>query len=418
MRTYGRQKYLDRLVSAMGTDQVKIVTGLRRSGKTYLLFNLFKSYLLNNGYTPDQIVEMSFDTFENVSYRDPNAFFPWVKDQIGDKETCFVLLDEVQLLGSFVEVLNSLIRMPGVDVYVTGSNAKLLSQDIVTEFRGRGQEIHMRPLSFLEFYEGSVLDKRDAYEEYVTYGGLPAVALCNSDEDKIDYLKNLFSETYVSDLIEHNGIRDPTGLEELIDVLCSNIGCLTNASKISNTFKSNRVDSMSPATVSRYIDHITGSFLFEKASRYDIKGRKNIGASAKYYATDLGLRNVRLSFRQIEETHLMENALYNELRGRGWGVDVGVVPVRETDEDGKQVRKQLECDFVCNKGSRRIYIQSAHALPDEEKWKQEQASLVNIDDSFKKVIVTKEGRKPFYNNQGILVMNVFDFMLDERSLEF
>ena len=402
----------------MGSDQVKIVTGLRRSGKTYLLFNLFKSYLLNNGYTPDQIIEMSFDTFENIPYRDPNVFFPWVKEQIGDRGSCFVLLDEVQLLGSFVEVLNSLIRTPGVDVYVTGSNAKLLSQDVITEFRGRGQEIRMRPLSFSEFYEGCDLDKRDAYEEYTTYGGLPAVALCNSDEDKIEYLTNLFSETYIRDLIERNDVKDPTGLEELVDVLCSNISCLTNANKISNTFKSNQVDGMSPATVSRYIEHVCNSFLFEKALRYDIKGRKTIGASAKYYATDLGLRNARLNFRQVEETHLMENALYNELRGRGWGVDVGVVPVREASENGKMARKQLECDFVCNKGSRRIYIQSAYALPDEEKWKQEQASLANIDDSFKKVIVTKEGRKPFYNDRGILVMNVFDFMLNERSLEF
>ncbi len=418
MRFFSRKKYLESLISAMGSDQVKVITGLRRSGKTYLLSNLFKSHLLNNGFTRSQIIEMSFDTFENIPYRDPNVFFPWVKKQIEGNETCIVLLDEVQLLGSFVEVLNSLIRMPGVDVYVTGSNAKLLSRDIITEFRGRGQEIHMRPLSFSEFCEASDLDKRDAYEEYITYGGLPAVALRNSDEEKIDYLKNLFSETYVRDLIEHNGIRDPTGLEELVDILCSNISCLTNANKISNTFKSNQVEKMSPATVSRYIEHVTDSFLFEKASRYDIKGRKAIGASAKYYATDLGLRNVRLNFRQVEETHLMENALYNELRGRGWGVDVGVVPIRETDKDGKLVRKQLECDFVCNKGSRRVYIQSAYALPDEEKWKQEQASLINIDDSFKKVIVTKEGRKPFYNDQGILVMNVFDFMLDERSLEF
>lgn len=417
---FQRARYLDKLIASMGTDQVKVVTGVRRCGKSYLLGTLFKRYLMQEQHvSPDHIIEMDFDGFASAKYRDPNAFTSFIAENVTDtKKRYFVLLDEVQLLGSFVEVLNDLIRKSNVDVFVTGSNAHLLSKDIATEFRGRGEEIPLRPLSFSEFMECYDGDKREGYEEYALFGGLPAVVLRKEEPRKIEYLKSLYQETYINDILERNNIKHPGDLEDVIDVLSSAIGSITNPTKIANTFASGKQTPVSRSTVERYIELLEDSFLFEEARRYDIKGRKYIGAGVKYYATDTGLRNARLNFRQVEPTHLMENIIYNELRARGYGVDVGVVPAQRKSADGKQERVAYECDFVANLGSRRYYIQSAYALPTEEKIAQEQASLLKINDSFKKIVVVKDSVKPYYNDKGILTMNLYDFLLDARSLEF
>lgn len=416
---YSRKRYLDRLIASMGTDQIKIVTGVRRCGKSYLLGTLFKRHLLEErSVPPSHIVETSFDGFSDAKYRDPQTFLSYIKSRITDRGEYFLLLDEVQLLGSFVEVLNDLIRMDNVDVFVTGSNARLLSKDVVTEFRGRGEEIPMRPLSFSEFMECYQGDRRDGYEEYALYGGLPAVTQRNDDQSKIEYLKSIYEETYLRDILERDDVRSPDDLEDVVNVLSSNIGALTNPTKIANTFASEKRSKVSRDTVERYIGLLEDSFLFETARRYDIKGRRYIGADVKYYAVDPGLRNARLNFRQVEGAHLMENIVYNELRGRGYSVDVGVVPAQRTDADGMRRRVAYECDFVCNLGSRRYYIQSAYALPTREKLDQEQASLLRIGDSFKKVIVTRDGTRPHYNDDGVLIMNLYDFLLDPRSLDY
>lgn len=413
-----RPAYLSKLISKMGSGQAKVVTGVRRCGKSYLVFVLFKEYLLSQGVSPDHIIEMAFDTYESKPYRDPAVFYPYLKERLQSDGTYYVLLDEVQLLDDFVDILNSLLRMGNVDVYVTGSNAHLLSRDVVTEFRGRGDEVQLFPLSFSEFMEVYEGDVRDGYTEYSTYGGLPAVLSCSTGEDKADYLQNLFREIYLSDIVERNGIRDDANLGEVVDVLASSIGSLTNPLKISNTFKTEKHLQMSPQTVERYIAYLEDSFLVERAQRYDVKGRRYIGTPSKYYFSDLGLRNARLSFRQSEETHLMENVMYNELRSRGFSVDVGVVPASVKGADGRYHRTQLEVDFVCNKGSRRYYIQSAYALPTDEKAEQEQASLMSIDDSFRKIIVTKEGTEPRYNERGVLMLNLYDFLLDPESMNY
>ncbi len=416
---YSRERYLTRLIASMGTDQVKVVTGVRRCGKSYLLGTLFRRYLVHEeGVRADHIISVEFDGFLGARYRDPATFMDYVLGQVAGDGQYYLILDEVQLLGSFVEVLNDLIRMKNVDVYVTGSNARLLSRDVVTEFRGRAEEILLRPLSFSEFMKGYEGDKRDAYEEYALYGGLPPVALRNDERGKADYLRDVYRETYIRDILDRNDIRSPGDLEDLVDVLSSNIGSVTNPTKIANTFASAHRDGISRVTVERYITFLEDSFLFETAQRYDIKGRKYIGAGVKYYAIDPGLRNARLNFRQVEGAHIMENVIYNELRARGYGVDVGVVSSQRRGADGKQQRVSYECDFVCNMGSRRCYIQSAYALPTREKVEQEQASLLRIPDSFKKVIVVKDGVRPHYNDEGILVLNLYDFLLDERSLEF
>lgn len=415
---YQRKQYLNRLVSSMGTDQVKVVTGVRRCGKSYLLGTLFKRFLIEERGTPsDHVVEVSFDGFINAKYRDPNAFLDFIGQSITDDGQYFLLLDEVQLLGSFAEVLNDLIRMKNVDVFVTGSNAKFLSRDVVTEFRGRGEEIPMRPLSFSEFMECYEGDKREAYEEYALYGGLPAVTQREGDQRKADYLSGIYQETYIRDILDREDIRNPGDFEDVVDVLSSNIGTLTNPNKIANTFASEKQSKISHATVERYIGLLEDSFLFEAARRYDVKGRKYIGANVKYYAVDQGLRNARLNFRQVEETHIMENIIYNELRCRGYNVDVGVVSAQKRNSEGKAERVNYECDFVCNMGSRRCYVQSAYAMPTREKEKQEQASLLRIGDSFKKIIIVKDGAKTHYNDNGFLIMNLYDFLLDDRSLE-
>ncbi len=412
-----RDIYLNKLISKKHNGLIKVVTGMRRCGKSYLLFNLFKEYLVNEGVNENHIIEIAFDSFENRKYRDPEVLFPYLMEKIADNEMYYVLLDEVQMLDDFESVLNSLGRKKNVDVYVTGSNAKFLSKDIITEFRGRGDEVHMYPLTYSEFmsvYDG---DKQEGWRDYVLFGGIPLVLGFETADQKSDFLKSLFEETYISDITGRNNIRNKAELEELLNILSSAIGTLTNPSKLSATFKSVKNKSISKDTIIKYIDYLKDSFLIDSAIRYDIKGKKYINTPSKYYFTDLGLRNARLNFRQVEETHAMENIIFNELKVRGYNVDVGVVVMNEVDKNGKKIRKQLEVDFVCNKGSKRFYIQSAYALPDKEKMEQEQRSLVNTGDGFKKIIITKDAVAPLYNDEGILVMSVYDFLLNPDSME-
>ena len=413
----GRDVYLNKLIWKRHNGLIKVVTGMRRCGKSYLLFNLFKEYLVNEGVAENHIIEIAFDSFENKRYRDPEVLFPYIMEKMSDERMYYVLLDEVQMLDDFESVLNSLGRKQNVDVYVTGSNAKFLSKDIITEFRGRGDEVHMYPLTFGEFmsvYDG---DKQEGWRDYVLFGGIPLVLGFETADQKSDFLKSLFEETYISDITGRNNIRNKAELEELLNILSSAIGSLTNPSKLSATFKSVKNKSISKDTIIKYIDYLRDSFLIDSAIRYDIKGKKYINTPSKYYFTDLGLRNARLNFRQVEETHVMENIIFNELKVRGYNVDVGVVVMNEVDKNGKKIRKQLEVDFVCNKGSKRFYIQSAYALPDKEKMEQEQRSLVNTGDGFKKIIITKDAVAPLYNEEGILVMSVYDFLLNPDSME-
>ena len=412
-----RDIYLNKLISKKHNGLIKVVTGMRRCGKSYLLFNLFKEYLVNEGVNENHIIEIAFDSFENRKYRDPEVLFPYLMEKIADNEMYYVLLDEVQMLDDFESVLNSLGRKKNVDVYVTGSNAKFLSKDIITEFRGRGDEVHMYPLTYSEFMSVYDSDKQEGWRDYVLFGGIPLVLGFETADQKSDFLKSLFEETYISDITGRNNIRNKAELEELLNILSSAIGTLTNPSKLSATFKSVKNKSISKDTIIKYIDYLKDSFLIDSAIRYDIKGKKYINTPSKYYFTDLGLRNARLNFRQVEETHAMENIIFNELKVRGYNVDVGVVVMNEVDKNGKKIRKQLEVDFVCNKGSKRFYIQSAYALPDKEKMEQEQRSLVNTGDGFKKIIITKDAVAPLYNDEGILVMSVYDFLLNPDSME-
>ena len=412
-----RDTYLNKLISKRHNGLIKVITGVRRCGKSYLLFDLFREYLRKSQIPDDHIIEMAFDAYENKKYRDPEIFFPYLAERINDQDQYYVLLDEVQLLGDFESILNSLVRRKNVDVYVTGSNAKFLSKDIITEFRGRGDEVHMYPLTFAEFmsvYEG---EKADGWRDYVLYGGIPLVLTFTTPDQKGDFLKSLLEETYISDIIGRNNVRNKAELEELLNILSSSIGSLTNPSKLSATFKSVKHTTISKVTIKRYIDYLEDAFLIDSAIRYDIKGKKYIDTPSKYYFTDLGLRNARLNYRQVEETHAMENIIFNELKVRGYNVDVGVVVMNETDPAGKKIRKQLEIDFVCNKGSKRYYIQSAFAMQDEKKMQQEQRSLVNTGDGFKKIIITKDAIAPLYNEQGVLVMSVFDFLLNPDSMD-
>ncbi len=412
-----RNIYLNKLISKKQNGLIKVITGVRRCGKSYLLFQLFKDYLVKQNVPEDHIIELAFDAFESKRYRDPEVFFPYLMEQIRDNEMYYVLLDEVQLLGDFESVLNSLIRRKNIDVYVTGSNAKFLSKDVITEFRGRGDEVHMYPLTFAEYMNAYSGDRTSAWRDYVIYGGLPLIFSFETPEQKGDFLKALFEETYITDIIGRTNIRNKAELEELLNILSSGIGSLTNPRKLSATFKSVKNKTISPNTIKRYIDSLCDSFLIDSALRYDIKGKKYIDTPSKYYFTDLGLRNARLNFRQVEESHAMENIIFNELKVRGFNVDVGVVVANEVDKTGKKIRKQLEIDFVCNKGSKRYYIQSAFALPDEKKAFQEQRPLINTGDGFKKIIITKDALAPLYNENGILVMNVFDFLLNQNSLD-
>ncbi len=411
-----RDHYLDILISKKHNGLIKVITGMRRCGKSYLLFTLFKEHLLSCGVDGAHIIEIAFDAFENKKFRDPDILFPYLQEQIKDDGMYYVLLDEVQLLGEFEAVLNSLVRRGNVDVYVTGSNARFLSKDVITEFRGRGDEVHMYPLSFREFmsvYEGT---KQDGWNEYMLYGGIPLVLGFSTAEQKISFLKSLFTETYISDIVGRHHIRNRAELEEILNILASAIGSLTNPEKLSATFQSVKKKKISYTTIKRYMDYLCDSFLIDSAIRYDIKGRKYIDTPMKYYFTDMGLRNARLNFRQIEETHSMENIIFNELKMRGFNVDVGVVTQHVTNEKGDSIRKQLEIDFVCNKGSKRYYIQSAYAIPDQAKMEQEQRSLMLTGDFFKRLIITKDTPAPYYNESGMLIMNIYDFLLDENSL--
>lgn len=413
-----RNRYLNMLISKKHNGLIKVITGMRRCGKSYLLFTLFKEHLLSDGIDEDHIIEIAFDAFENKKYRDPDVLYPYLKEQIKDDAMYYVLLDEVQLLGEFESILNSLIRMKNVDVYVTGSNARFLSKDVITEFRGRGDEVHMYPLSFAEFMSVYPGTKQDGWNEYMLYGGIPLVLEFTTPDQKIAFLKSLFEETYISDIVGRHNIRNKAELEELLNILSSAIGSLTNPQKLSATFQTVKKKKISNSTIKRYIDYLCDSFLIDSAIRYDVKGKKYIDTPVKYYFTDMGLRNARLNFRQIEETHSMENIIFNELKMRGFNVDVGVIMQYETNEKGTNIRKQLEIDFVCNQGSKRYYIQSAYAIPDQAKMEQEQRSLMLTGDFFKRMIITKDTPAPYYNESGVLIMNVYDFLLNENSLDF
>ncbi len=408
-----RKKYMQQLVQSKHNGLVKIITGIRRCGKSFLLFNLFKSQLEKEGIDKEHIIEMAFDDFANREYRDPEKFYQYVKAQIKDGRMYYVLLDEVQMMDQFEDVLNGLLHIPNVDVYVTGSNAKFLSKDIITEFRGRGYQIHVSPLSFSEFMTTYNDSKEDGWIEYLQYGGLPPVVLQPNDEEKIKFLKDLWQETYLIDIFNRNHIKNNAELEELLCMLASGIGGLINPQKLSNTFKTNKNVSISPATLKSYISYCSDAFLIEEANRYDVKGRKYIGTPMKYYFADLGLRNALLNFRQVEKTHLMENAIYSELRRQGFNVDVGVVTVNGKDENGSSYRKQLEVDFVCNKGSRRCYIQSALSLPSQEKIDQETNSLRRLDDGFERIVIVGDHMSCNHDDNGILFMSIYDFMTKE-----
>ena len=412
-----RDRYLDTLISKEHNGLIKVITGMRRCGKSYLLFTLFKKHLLSEGVDEDHIIEIAFDAFENKKYRNPDVLYPYLKEQIKDDAMYYVLLDEVQMLSEFESILNSLIRMKNVDVYVTGSNARFLSKDVITEFRGRGDEVHMYPLSFAEFmsvYQGT---KQDGWNEYMLYGGIPLVLEFATPNQKIAFLKSLFEETYISDIVGRHNIRNKAELEELLNILSSAIGSLTNPEKLSATFQTVKKKKISNSTIKRYIDYLCDSFLIDNAIRYDVKGKKYIDTPVKYYFTDMGLRNARLNFRQIEETHSMENIIFNELKMRGFNVDVGVIVQYDTNDKGNSIRKQLEIDFVCNQGSKRYYIQSAYAIPNQAKMEQEQRSLMLTGDFFKRFIITKDTPAPYYNESGVLIMSVYDFLLNENSLD-
>lgn len=424
-----RDRYLNRLISKKNNGLIKVITGIRRSGKSYLLFNLYYDYLISTGVAEDNIITIPLDDVDYEEYCEPHVLYDYIKSRIIDKsQQYYVFIDEAQYAITKDEmkdadtpirlygVLNSLLRRKNVDIYVTGSNSKFLSSDIMTEFRGRGDEIHVSPLAFSEFYPASGKDKADAWQEYLYYGGLPHILSEPDDEAKTKYLERLNKEIYLRDLGERYDLRDENGMESLMKVIASTVGSLSNAQKISDTFKSSGDKSISMPTISRYLKYLQESFLIQKAERYDIKGRKYISTPAKYYYTDLGLRNALLNFRQFEETHLMENAIYNELVYRGYSVDVGVVEIR-TSDNGKMLKKQLEVDFVVNQASKRFYIQSAFALPNQEKIEQEQASLIKIQDSFKKIIIVGGNSPVWRNESGITFMGIYDFLLNENSLD-
>ena len=428
-----RDYYLNKLIRKMDNGFIKVITGIRRSGKSYLLNNIFYNYLIESGVDENHIIKFAFDSGQDLlkigedlmdldilsgeRLVNPKKFLEYVSARTNDDEKYYILLDEVQLLASFEQVLNGFLRQKNFDVYVTGSNSKFLSKDVITEFAGRGDEIHIMPLVFSEFLQNYDGDKEDAFAEYQVFGGLPAQALMNSDEDKMNYLKNQLSHVYLRDIVNRYDVRLNSELEDLLNILASGISTLTNPSKIESTFLSVKKSKISANTIDKYIDYFEDSFLIKRVHRYDVKGRKYIGTPYKIYFEDVGLRNARLNFRQIEPTHLMENIIYNELRFRGYMVDVGTVIKRESGPNDKDVKKQLEVDFIANLGSKKYYIQSAYSLPSKEKLEQEKASLINIDDSFKKIIVVKDRIKPSLDEHGILTVNLFDFLLDMNSLD-
>lgn len=411
-----RDIYLNRLIRREKNGLIKIVTGVRRCGKSYLLFNIFHDYLLEKGVKEDHIIEIALDDRSNKELRDPDNMLQYVKERIVDKDTYYIILDEVQLLSEFEDVLNSFMHIRNADVYVTGSNSKFLSSDLVTEFRGRGDEIRIYPLSFREYcsvYEGSA---DEAWDDYFTYGGLPLILSRETAEEKAEYLMSLFQKVYLSDIIDRHRVRNREELDELVNILASAVGSLTNPMKLANTFKSVKKKAISDKTLKKYMDYLMDAFLVSKAVRYDIKGRKYIGSPAKFYFEDVGLRNARLNFRQMEENHIMENIIYNELRIRGYHVDVGLVEQFGKSEENKTAKKQLEVDFVVSRGSEKYYIQSAFEMNSQGKREQEERPLNAIDDSFKKIIVVRNNIKLRRNDRGIVTMGIRGFLLDENSL--
>lgn len=413
-----RDLYLEQLKIRRDNGMVKIITGIRRCGKSFLLFVLFKKYLLENGVDKEHIIEIVLNGIENEELREPKKCYQFIKAAIKDEQKYYLLLDEVQFMPRFEEVLNSLLRIRNLDIYVTGSNSKFLSTDIVTEFRGRGDEIRIYPLSFAEFYSVYGGDYDDAWSDYLIYGGLPQIAQFSTERQKAEYLKNIFANVYIKDVVDRNRIQNVDEIGMLVDILASAIGAPTNPTKIANMFTSERGSSYSNKTISNHIDYLTQAFLISKANRYDIKGRKYVGANLKYYFTDVGLRNARLNFRQQEPTPLMENIVYNELLARGYNVDIGIVDLYAKNKEGKRIHKQLEVDFVANQGSQRYYIQVAYNMTSEEKQRQELYSLRSISDSFKKLVIINGTAKPYRNDEGFVIMGMKYFLLHADSLEF
>ena len=413
-----RQQYLDQLIASQRNGLVKIITGIRRCGKSYLLFKLFHDYLNSQGIADDHIIQIALDDRTNKELRDPDNLLKYIKEQITDKDLYYIILDEIQMVDEFTDVLNSLLHISNADVYVTGSNSHFLSTEIVTEFRGRGDEIHLFPLSFSEYCEGYNGSTDQAWKDYYTYGGLPLILTLDTDKKKEDYLSNLYKSVYLVDVLERHKIKNIGEFDELVKIISSSIGSSCNPTKLANTFKSVKNVTIHHQTINKYLGFLEDAFLIEKSIRYNIKGKKYINTLAKYYFSDIGIRNALLGFRQQEETHIMENIIYNELRTRGLRVDVGMVETREPDKNGRLIRKQLEVDFVVNQGSQRYYIQSAFAMPTLEKEAQESASLLLINDSFKKIIIVKDDIKPKRNEEGILTIGLKDFLLDKNSLNY
>lgn len=413
-----RQKYLEMLVAGQGNGLVKIVTGGRRCGKSFLLFQIFHQYLLQHGVDEGHLIEVSLDDRRNRKLCDPDALLDYLDSHIkSDGKTNFIFLDEIQLVDDFIGVLLSLMHTPNTEVYVSGSNSKFLSKDVVTEFRGRGQEIRIWPLSFSEYYGAVGGERSQAWKDYYTFGGLPQILSLDTERAKRSYLRDIYEVTYIKDIVERNKIKVPEGLRELVRILASGIGSSTNPTRICNTFQSVSQLQITDKTINEYISDIQDAFLIEEALRYDVKGRKYIGTETKYYFCDLGLRNIVLNLRQQEETHIMENVIYNELRMRGYLVDVGLVECWTTNENGKRKRSKLEVDFVVNNGAERVYVQSAFNMPTKEKEKQERRSLINIADNFRKVIVVKDDIKRKIDDDGVVTIGLFDFLLDEQSIE-
>lgn len=415
---FKRTQYIEQLIRHKHNHQIKVVTGIRRSGKSFLLFNLFVQHLQNDGVSDDHIIKIDLEDRRNISLRNPDSLLQHIDSLMKDEDMYYILLDEIQLVNEFEDVLNSYLKVPNADVYVTGSNSRFLSSDVITEFRGRGDEIHLFPLSLFEIMQvKSDLSWEQHWQLYMTYGGLPRVVLMDDEKEKSKYLKELFRNTYLKDIKERYNIRNDVAMTRLLDIVSSSIGSLTNPQKLENTFLSEAKISLTAQTIKQYLDYFEESFLIKRAERYDVKGKKYISTPYKCYFTDMGLRNARLNFRQIEETHLMENIIYNELCLRGFNVDVGVVEVREPNENGNQIHKKLEVDFVVNQGSKRYYIQSAYALPTIEKEEQEMRSLKNIPDSFKKIVIVKDDILLRRNEDGIVTMGLHQFLTEQNSLD-
>lgn len=416
MKYIERDIYLNRLIARRHNRRIKIVTGVRRSGKSFLLFNLFSDWLKSNNVSESHIIKIDLENRRNKTLRDPDNLLDYIDSKMEDKDMYYIMIDEIQLVPEFEDVLNSYLKIENADVYVTGSNARFLSKDIITTFRGRGDQIHIHPLSFREYHSAFERPKEETLPEYLLYGGLPETIRMTTIEEKVTFLKNVYEETYIRDIVERYNIKQEEELEILINIVSSTVGSLTNPQKIANTFESSRQNNLSAVTIKKYLDIICESFLMEKAERYDVKGRKYINTPYKYYFVDPGLRNARMNFRQPDFSHIMENVIYNELRVRGFNVDVGVVPVTKM-ENGKQLRKQYEIDFVCNLGSQRYYIQAAYRMESDAKIAQEKASLRNVNDSFKKIVIVGEHTPVVRDESGITTISIYDFLLNENSLD-